>query len=197
MSQSEGVLCLPTETVWTPGELTRNIGNGAEFFASMDGKERFISREQCETDESWQQIITYVIIRRVHRVLLYDRGSKGGESRLSGKLSTGIGGHVNRGDAVGTWSMRDTFYRGCMREVNEETTKNAPVFVGDIHLIREIDSAVGRVHTGVVLVAGDEWPEDPCNHADSDDAWVYPSMIIDHPRLETWSKMALGLIFNL
>lgn len=195
MGMDEKVLCVPTARVWASGKTVACFDNLYESVTNLEYDFRFIERSICESDESLQQLIPYMIVKRRGRVLLYDRGSKGGESRLSGKLSVGIGGHINDGDLSGTWSLRDTVHRGAMRELMEETGLSERKYY-EVSLIREIDTAVGRVHTGIVMVVDShDWEPDQLDGMESDYAWVYPSMIIDHPRLESWSKMALKLLF--
>ena len=197
MGMDEKVLCVPTDVLWQDGETCRRINDLPRLAEAIEDHAVLIERSICETDESLQQIIPYIVIRRHGAIMMYDRGSKGGESRLSGKLSAGVGGHINQGDSDAAGSLRETIYRGMEREIDEET---AGVSVGDyecVAMIREIDSDVGRVHTGIVIVINNDFPSDPASHSECQYAWVYPSMIIDHPRLETWSKMALSLIFNL
>lgn len=197
MGMDEKVLCVPTDRVWEPGQTVARYDNLYDAISRLEYHFRFIERSICEREEGLQQLIPYMIVKRRGRVLMYDRGSKGGESRLSGKLSTGIGGHINDGDASGESFLTDIVLRGAMRELDEETSMFPTGYDGPVILIRETESAVGRVHTGIVMLINNDWPSPACAHMDSIDAWVYPSMIIDHPRLETWSKMALGLIFNL
>jgi len=197
MGMDEKVLCVPTDRVWEPGQTVARYDNLYDAIGRLEYDFRFIERSICEREEGLQQLIPYIIVKRRGRVLLYDRGSKGGESRLSGKLSTGIGGHINDRDLSETWSLRDTVHRGAMRELMEETGLSERKY-HEVSLIREVDTAVGRVHTGIVMVVENhDFEPDQLESMECKSAWVYPSMIIDHPRLETWSKMALSLIFNL
>jgi predicted NUDIX family phosphoesterase len=54
-------------------------------------------RAACETDPSRLQLIPYIVVRRedTGQILSYARGTGGAEARLHGKLSIGIGGHVD------------------------------------------------------------------------------------------------------
>lgn len=56
-----------------------------------------VERDICEniTDGSKIQIIPYVIIRNGYEILSYVRGNKSGEQRLIGRVSVGLGGHVD------------------------------------------------------------------------------------------------------
>jgi predicted NUDIX family phosphoesterase len=56
---------------------------------------RFADRPAAESDPSRKQIIPYAVVLRGDQVFAAERLTGGGESRLHGKLSIGIGGHVN------------------------------------------------------------------------------------------------------
>ena len=50
-----------------------------------------------EEDPSFKQLIGYVLLKDINtgEVLVYKRLVGGGEARLHGKASVGIGGHMN------------------------------------------------------------------------------------------------------
>lgn len=56
-----------------------------------------VPRDICETitNGSKIQIIPYVIIRNGYNIVSYVRGNKSGEQRLVGRVSVGLGGHVD------------------------------------------------------------------------------------------------------
>ena len=51
-----------------------------------------------EEDESFRQIIPYVVLRSPGRIFSYARTARAGERRLHGLRSVGVGGHVNPED---------------------------------------------------------------------------------------------------
>ncbi|MEG1686418.1 MAG: hypothetical protein RR276_00900, partial [Angelakisella sp.] len=55
----------------------------------------FIPRPEAENDPTRKQIIPYVVLCRGSEVFATRRLNKGGEARLHGLLSLGIGGHIN------------------------------------------------------------------------------------------------------
>src|SRR5688572_9668213 len=55
----------------------------------------FVERRAAEQNSAWKQIIPYVVVRRGESILLLERKKKQGEVRLHGKLSIGVGGHIN------------------------------------------------------------------------------------------------------
>lgn len=75
--------------------------HGTELLDSIleTGHWQFRRRGDVEDDPSFKQLIPYCVIVQADRVLVYERGSSGGEDKLHTKLSLGIGGHINPQDA--------------------------------------------------------------------------------------------------
>jgi len=101
-------------------------------------------REALETDERYRQLVSYVVVRHGDQVLTYRRTPKGGESRLHGRVSVGVGGHWNVGDVFSTDGAFD-------RELAEEIGTSTPERVQVVGVIKESGNAVSRVHLGVVI----------------------------------------------
>ena len=76
----------------------------------------FVERRHAETDATLKQIIPYCVVVRGGDVFLTRRTSKGGDARLFGKRSIGIGGHINPVDGA------DVLALGLRREIEEELT---------------------------------------------------------------------------
>src|ERR1043166_6958302 len=55
-------------------------------------------RSQAENDLHYKQLIPYVLIVCGDRLLRYQRGKGGQETRLRGLWSVGIGGHISEED---------------------------------------------------------------------------------------------------
>jgi len=143
----------------------------------------------CEYDENTQQIIPYIVVwDGGYNVLCYQRKG-GGEKRLDAKLSIGFGGHVNDGD--------ETFLDGVNRELDEELICSGSHGVkvnGPIGFIRETESAVGRVHAGVLYVAQPAGMSDVYPSEAEVWSWVDARILSGHPRLEKWSQIALEML---
>lgn len=125
-------------------------------------------RERLEQDESVRQILPYVLMYTTDpdgtkRFITYRRGKGVGESRLSGNVSIGFGGHVDLDDVVtagdSVVDLRATVTTACERELAEEVLimlDGAEIEVEQIFpagLITDNSDAVGRVHLGLVMVA--------------------------------------------
>jgi predicted NUDIX family phosphoesterase len=113
----------------------------------------YMDRDQAEQDPGFKQVIPYVVLignmGGEDSYLAYRRTSKGGETRLHGLWSVGVGGHINPGDGeVGLNSYEEAFYRELFEEVSisREICPRAPVHA----VIYDDSNDVGCVHLGVV-----------------------------------------------
>ncbi len=112
----------------------------------------YLNRNDAEKDKRFKQLIPYVLIVSGNKILRYRRGKGGGETRLHGLYSVGIGGHISEEDH-GLFSTRQGYQDGMRRELMEEVglegVKDAAVAV-----INDDSTEVGEVHFGVVHVLG-------------------------------------------
>jgi predicted NUDIX family phosphoesterase len=108
------------------------------------------NRSEAELDRRYKQLIPYVLVICNGKTLRYRRGKGGGEKRLHGLFSVGVGGHISEEDnglfaeSVG---YHDSMRRELMEEVAIEGAKDIAVA-----LINDDSSDVGYVHFGVVHV---------------------------------------------
>lgn len=198
---TENILCVPTAILWPDPAETQRPCSPQELEQIIAEHGVYLPRDQCETDETHQQIIPHIVVTSGEHVLCYTR-IRGGEKRLDGVLSVGFGGHVNiydRGEG-------GPLLNGTRREYREEIDCHPhPIswtYFGEHRtcLFRYVGDAVGRVHTGFLLV--DDWTDatdiKPTreNNVDPVYGWVDYRIIADHPRLEPWGRIALGLIYG-
>ena len=108
-------------------------------------------RREAEQDRRFKQLIPYVILISGERVLQYQRGRGGEETRLRGMYSIGVGGHISDADHD-LFSKNDMGYRdGMWREVREEVSIE-PVSESAVAVINDDSTEVGFVHFGVVHI---------------------------------------------
>ena len=108
------------------------------------------NRSEAEQDKRYKQLIPYVVIVCEGKILRYRRGKGGGETRLHGLFSVGVGGHISEEDH-GLFSNAQGYQDGMRRELMEE------VAIGDVKdvavaVINDDSTEVGYVHFGVVHV---------------------------------------------
>lgn len=114
----------------------------------------FVERAWAEQDSSLKQIIPYTVMTHGDEVLLLERLAQGGEARLHGKLSIGVGGHVNPVDG----DRATVLEQGCRRELEEELTLETALELSPVGVINDESNDVGSVHFGLVFVARCETP---------------------------------------
>lgn len=141
----ENVLVVPTSSlgdiIATNGLIT---GREQEVLDLIAREGRFLARPVAEESPEYRQIIPYVAIVRGDEVFATRRLNKGGESRLHGRVSLGVGGHINEIDqADGQWLMN------CLRREIEEEVDIADYGTLTLRgLINDSGDAVGNVHLG-------------------------------------------------
>ena len=179
MKEKEEVLCIRR---WA---LERNLDaylGGSQYipfdFKTMKGPGwyvggsdlRFLTRGQCEHDPRWLQIIPYIVAVHQYepnrwKVLSYYRSKEGGENRLHGKMSVGIGGHINPMDIPtvarerilsgrtqdwdAVWPLIDCAHR----EIAEEINPDCDYSLRGGGWVIEDETDVGLVHVGAVILA--------------------------------------------
>jgi predicted NUDIX family phosphoesterase len=157
----------------------------------LDAIERslvFANRAAAEEDPSRKQVIPYGVVRRAGEVFTVERLRGGGERRLHGKISIGIGGHINpvEGPTLRRGLLRSTL----ARELAEELDASGLQEGRPIGFINDDTQAVGRVHLGVVFLV--DMPPDGRASVRELDAlrggfMPWPSLRPLRPRMETWS----------
>lgn len=167
-------------------------GCESDVLEIIDEKGEFLPREAAEGNEEYKQIIPYVIIRRGDEVFVTRRLEKGGEARLHGLISLGVGGHINdTADGAG----KEALLRGTRREIEEEVyiTYKTPLSLSG--LINDDSNSVGSVHLGFLFTL--EGAEDVSVKETEklSGEWINKSELRSlAPQMETWSQIALDAI---
>jgi predicted NUDIX family phosphoesterase len=107
---------------------------------------RFLDRPLAEESPAFKQLIPYVVVRDGPRVYLMERTDAGGDPRLHGKASIGVGGHLNPVDGGA-----DPLTDGLRREWSEELVADWEPEFRLVGLLNDDSNPVGSVHLGVVF----------------------------------------------
>ncbi|AWR86750.1 NUDIX hydrolase [Meiothermus taiwanensis] len=113
---------------------------------AIEQKGFFLERARAEEDPTYRQIIPYALVRYRERYFLMRRTQGGGEARLYGRYTLGVGGHINPQDAGG-----NPLLNGLRRELAEEVGVQR-YSARPVGFIVSDSSPVSRVHAGVVFV---------------------------------------------
>ena len=133
---------------------------------TADSQLLYRNRSDADQDRRYKQIIPYVLVICNDKILRYRRGKGGGETRLHGLYSVGIGGHIseedhqlfsnNRGYQE---SMRrelmeevgiDTALAPALAAINDDSTEVGYVHFGVVHAVRVPDESVASRRIGIV-----------------------------------------------
>jgi len=108
------------------------------------------NRSEAELDRRYKQLIPYVLVICNGKILRYRRGKGGGEKRLHGLYSVGVGGHISEEDN-GLFTNAVGYHDSMRRELREEVAIEGAKDVA-VALINDDSTEVGYVHFGVVHV---------------------------------------------
>ena len=146
----ERVLVLPRHEVPGGCGFTGIREAGDEAMATLQqavvAHGRFMDRPLAEEDPAFKQLIPYVVVRDAERVLLMERTDAGGDARLHGKATIGVGGHLNPVD-----EGEDALADGLRREWSEELVTDWEPAFRLVGLLNDDSNPVGAVHLGVVF----------------------------------------------
>jgi predicted NUDIX family phosphoesterase len=150
----------------------------------------FRSRADMEGDPSMKQIIPYVIVRHAAMLFLFQRTAAGREPRLHGKISIGVGGHINRSDVEGAADPVDA---GLRRELEEELRIGGQWRARLVGVLNDDTNPVGRVHFGLVHVVDAASPDIAVRESDRLTGRLAGAGEVRdlYGRMETWSQLIL------
>ncbi|EKU50185.1 NUDIX domain-containing protein [Staphylococcus massiliensis] len=150
-------------------------------------------RGDMEEDPNYKQLISYVILENEDNdILVYERLSGGGEERLHGQSSIGVGGHMN--DVEDAKTIEDVVRTNAARELEEEVglSEEACKNMEHIGFINDDGNEVGRVHIGVVFKVKVNKDEVESKETDTLKLeWVKEDDIQDLSSFESWSALIL------
>jgi predicted NUDIX family phosphoesterase len=198
MEAVERVLVLPRDRV--PGGcdftgIRAAEGNALEALRdAVVAHGGYLDRPVAEANPAFKQLIPYVVLRSRDLVFLMERSAGGGDVRLHGKASIGVGGHLNPvdGDA-------DPLAAGLRREWGEELVADWEPHFHLVGFLNDDTNPVGSVHLGVVFeVEAGGRPVAVREHEKLTGRWAdRAALVAAGERLETWSRLAaeqMGLL---
>ena len=157
-----------------------------ELRATVARHGRYLDRASAESDATHKQLIPYVVVRNGDAVFLTHRTDAGGDARLHGRASIGIGGHLNPVD-----HGEDALMAGLRREWTEELEADWEPEFALVGLLNDDSNPVGSVHLGVVFeVEAAGRPIAVREHNKLVGAFAErAALAASWDRLETWSRL--------
>ena len=202
--QTEQVLVVPTALFHKLGHFqgfTSDVERYVKPLLESDAVS-YRPRAEMEEDPSFKQFIPYVIFRHTDEagkvtVFQYTRGGKAGEKRLRAKRSVGVGGHISSVDAESA-TGEAVYTEGMRRELEEEVCINTIFKDTCAGMINDDETAVGKVHLGVVHIFDVETPNVSPNEDALCDTGFLPveDILDDIDQFESWSQIAMQAIFG-
>lgn len=204
MPKDEQVLCLKRIDIepTVDGTLPQGTFTTPHLEALLSLPQYFLPRSHAEHDPAYKQIIPYQLFCCRNRFFVYQRGGKVGEQRLSGRLSVGIGGHINTDDTGDDGLLTITAYREALRrERSEELEGIEEVDTRFIGWINDDSDPVGQVHLGAVHLDEVRNPENMRIRAHGEDLhaqgwWSAVEIMGKAEQFEKWSVLAVELCSN-
>lgn len=167
------------------------------FINNIQGSVVYSFRRDCEKNPNYKQIIPYCLLCCDGKFFVMHRKDAGGEKRLHGRSSLGVGGHMNPIPEIA--SVKTLIAENIIREITEEvaitdvagkeTRFDFPKLVG---LLNDDDNEVGAVHLGVFFILNLPADGTIVKVRETDQlAGKFMSLpeIQDLPNLEPWSEI--------
>ena len=193
----ELVLVVPT------AEVIAEVGGGAGWHGIRDASAEalgalirrsgeFRPRAAMEDDETFKQVIPYLILKDGDRWFLMQRTKAGGDARLHDRYSIGVGGHVNPRDGGLDGDLTAALRREWLEELDVDFVPEFR-FVG---LLNDDTTPVGRVHVGLVYDGDARGRPVAIRETDKlSGSFVAASEVAAvADRLETWSRLAFDFL---
>ena len=174
------------------GFLHKNNIKGKDIFNALSEYE-VKRRGDMEEDSKFKQLISYCLLENEKgEILVYERLSGGGEERLHGQSSIGVGGHMN--DVMGADSINEVLRVNAQRELEEEVglAKEDSQNMEYLGFINDDNNEVGKVHMGIVFKITVNTTDVEAKETDTlRIKWVEKGSIESYDDFETWSALIL------
>ena len=164
--------------------------NALELLEIIRNEHEYMPRTEAEERPDFKQIIPYVILRQGDKFFATRRLNKGGEARLHGKISIGIGGHINPVDEQG-----DMLMKGLWREIHEEVELHSHGELCSCGFINDDSNSVGSVHLGACFTLETEGEVAVKETEKLEGLWMtLPELKANYDCMETWTQIALEVL---
>lgn len=194
----EKVLCIPTQVLASLARGTDPIlYRTQEVLGCMEQYGEFRLRWEVELDDSWKQVIPYVLLHTDTAVLTAKRLK--GDPRLTGGYTVGMGGHINPEDRQGDQIVSSI--ECCVRrELSEETSfewqRDLASYQMHEYSFVSVGNEVSRVHLCIpIWIRVHDSSDISIREVDKLlGVWTAQSEIKSlNGKLEGWSEIALRL----
>jgi len=166
--------------------------NFEQYKHIIEHRKEFLPRYLMEQDQTYKQIIPYLVFTYNNKFFLMQRQASASEKRLQSKYSLGIGGHIRQEDM-----QQKSIFAWAQREFHEEVDYQGNLTIKPLGILNDDSNAVGKVHLGFVLLL----------HGDSDNISIKSELksgkletlaacITAANTMESWSRLVLHHLKN-
>jgi len=157
-----------------------------------------VSGDVAEKNTEYKQIISYVVLRFGQEVFTYFRGMSSHETRLIGRRSIGLGGHIEETDAADPTADRRSYRLAVQREISEEVAINTSYTDKIAAVINDDSDDVGRVHFGILHIYTLAEPKVCARIQDIADGYFLALEKVKTAlhEFESWSKITMQVLAN-
>lgn len=117
------------------------------YIQRVEDHKEFHPRGFMEEDHGFKQIIPYLVFTHDNKYFLMQRKEKASETRLAGKMTLGIGGHIRASDLTD-----GNIFNWARREFYEEVRYHGSCSVEPLGILNDDSNDVGKVHVAFVLL---------------------------------------------
>lgn len=189
---NESVLVVPSKDLEYLNLSEGFIAAEPNLLSCIDKDGGFMFRYLVEYNTDFRQPIPYILVRYKDTFFATRRLKGSGETRLHGKISLGVGGHVNPEDCS---PNENAITNALRREMNEELNIGENVKHYQTHdgFINDNSNEVSRDHIAVVYSVNVNNPDVTVKETDKLEGRFYTvkELIDDYDNLESWSKLVL------
>jgi len=121
--------------------------NFEQYKHIIEHRKEFLPRHLMEQDQTYKQIIPYLVFTCNNKFFLMQRQANASEKRLQNKYSLGIGGHIRQEDM-----QQKSIFSWAQREFHEEIDYQGNLTIKPLGILNDDSNAVGKVHLGFVLL---------------------------------------------
>lgn len=163
------------------------------FVSNIQEHAAYIPRAHAETNESYKQIIPYMIFTFENKLFVMQRKSTASEQRLANKYSLGIGGHIRQEDITD-----NDIFSWAKREFEEEVSYKGSLKISKLGVLNDESTEVSKVHLGMVLLLrGDNDNIQIKDEHKSGMLLTLNECKALYPLLENWSQIVLDSLENI
>jgi predicted NUDIX family phosphoesterase len=184
--KNENILVVKKEKLFAEHTVQGLTPDIQPFLKAIDNHKEFLPRAAMEEDQTYKQIIPYLLFKYSDRYFLMQRRSDSSEQRLKNKFSLGIGGHMRQEDMQNS----TTIFDWAKREFNEEVCYTGDFSIKTVGVLNDDSTPVGQVHLGLVLlIEGTHENISIRSELKSGQLLTVNQCKEYYPNMETWSQI--------